>query len=386
MSGMGLLLAIMTLQFGVHALGWGMTAAMLQRWRGPEVHFAAFWLTAALGLGAVLLDADPRSLARQFASALLVISVLIVHRGLLRFFRRAPPDVLYLALGLATLAVIAGCALLADGTRWRLVWVGLMIGGFAAGVAHLLWRHGRAAGASLAARLMALVLLAVTALMAGRIWMITSTDAPAAMSLDVERPANVFAGLLIFVCGGLFNLLQIQLALGRYFGRLLKQTRSDVLTGVANRRGFDEQLALEHRRSQRDGAPYAVLMIDIDFFKQVNDGYGHAAGDRVLAEVAARLKAAGRTIDTVGRIGGEEFALLLPGADAGGAVALAERIGESIRATPLLAERPELNVTVSIGIACLRAFDFDGATVLARADAALYRAKAGGRDRLEVEN
>jgi diguanylate cyclase (GGDEF)-like protein len=165
---------------------------------------------------------------------------------------------------------------------------------------------------------------------------------------------------------------------------LLVLATTDFLTGLPNRREFMARLDDEQARLQRDvGEQGAVLMLDLDHFKRVNDEYGHATGDAVLRHLAALMRDSQRKIDTLGRVGGEEFAVLLPGADMAAATAFAERLRQRIANTPLEAEGRTLPVTVSIGIAALDPADASGDTALVRADKALYCAKRGGRNRVE---
>jgi diguanylate cyclase (GGDEF)-like protein/PAS domain S-box-containing protein len=159
----------------------------------------------------------------------------------------------------------------------------------------------------------------------------------------------------------------------------------DALTGVANRRHFMELAEVELARVQRFEQPAALLMLDLDHFKRVNDTHGHAAGDAVLAAFADTLRGALRKIDHVGRLGGEEFAVLLPGAEREAAVAFAERVRKATLVRTVRAGESAIIVTVSIGVAILRAADANPDAALARADAALYRAKTSGRNRIEVE-
>lgn len=164
---------------------------------------------------------------------------------------------------------------------------------------------------------------------------------------------------------------------------------TDPLTGVNNRRYLETRLQEEIVRASRHGHALSCLYIDIDHFKRINDSIGHHAGDEVLREVAARIKAELRLSDALGRFGGEEFVALLPEADRTDAVNVAERIRLSIAEQPLiLAGGQELAVSVSTGAA---AFIYDGgdggveimaSRFLARADQALYQAKAQGRNRV----
>ncbi|HEU4845536.1 MAG TPA: diguanylate cyclase [Burkholderiaceae bacterium] len=163
---------------------------------------------------------------------------------------------------------------------------------------------------------------------------------------------------------------------------------ADGLTGVANRRLFDDTLDSEFRRCGRSGAPLAILMIDVDFFKRYNDRYGHQAGDECLKRVALTLKERlKRPYDLAARYGGEEFACLLPDTDGAGALAMAEELRLAIAALALEHDDSPVadHVTISIGVAVtLPQADGDCAALLRLADQALYRAKDAGRDRCSL--
>lgn len=160
---------------------------------------------------------------------------------------------------------------------------------------------------------------------------------------------------------------------------------TDALTGLANRRQFLEQMILALARHLRHGTPTALLMLDLDWFKQVNDNHGHAAGDAVLKHYAKVIQSSLRNIDLLGRLGGEEFGILLPDTDSIGAYEFAERIRHVAAAQPARLQAKEIAVTFSIGVATFMRHDPSTDVILARADQALYRAKANGRNRVEVE-
>jgi diguanylate cyclase (GGDEF)-like protein len=164
--------------------------------------------------------------------------------------------------------------------------------------------------------------------------------------------------------------------------RIAALARRDPLTGLPNRLAFEEALHRELRRARRDGSALALLALDVDHFKRVNDAHGHPAGDAVLAAVAARARGALRGEDLLARIGGEEFAAILPGADLAAAADAGERIRRAIATEPVPALDRSLPVTVSVGCAALAPDDPDGAALLGRADARLYEAKRAGRDRV----
>lgn len=170
--------------------------------------------------------------------------------------------------------------------------------------------------------------------------------------------------------------------------RLAQQSSMDELTGLANRRRFDEALATEWQRAARSVTPLSLLMVDIDHFKQYNDNYGHVAGDECLRRVAGVLDhCVRRAGEMTARYGGEEFVMLLPGADMAHACDTAQKCLDLMRkeAVPHAASDTCPQVTFSIGVACLLPdATLDPTIMVNAADTAMYRAKSGGRARFEV--
>jgi diguanylate cyclase (GGDEF)-like protein len=160
---------------------------------------------------------------------------------------------------------------------------------------------------------------------------------------------------------------------------------TDALTGLANRRHFLDQMRLALARHHRHETPTALLMLDLDWFKRVNDQYGHAVGDEVLRNFADVVQASLRNIDLLGRLGGEEFSILLPDTDATGAYEFAERVRQRAASQPVQTLAGEVTVTLSIGATSFVPQDKNTDVILARADRALYRAKENGRNRVELE-
>lgn len=171
---------------------------------------------------------------------------------------------------------------------------------------------------------------------------------------------------------------------------ILTLAMTDPLTGIFNRRAFMANADKECSAAQRNGLPLALLMIDVDHFKKINDRYGHPTGDTVLEEIAHILTSRLRKEDTIGRYGGEEFCILLPGTEENGAMAIGENLRQAISSAPLTRGKSPIIATVSIGIivqpptGSLFAPDF--AKLLAAADAALYQAKHDGRNRVVLIN
>ncbi len=160
---------------------------------------------------------------------------------------------------------------------------------------------------------------------------------------------------------------------------------TDSLTGLPNRRAFMQRLEDECARVHRHQGELSLLLLDLDFFKNVNDTHGHDVGDRVLAYLARCIEASARSCDMAARLGGEEFALLLPGSSLEGACRVAERLCETVAGQQVpCGEGAVCSVTTSVGVATVSAHATDGRDLLKRADLALYRAKNSGRNRVCV--
>lgn len=176
--------------------------------------------------------------------------------------------------------------------------------------------------------------------------------------------------------------LRYAMKLGDTLEALRRLATRDQLTGLLNRREFDRILTEEEERARRFGHPLALVMIDVDHFKLVNDSYGHPAGDAVLREVARRVATVPRTVDRVARFGGEEFALVLMQTDRAAALDVARRVCALVECEPVPGgDGMALNVTVSAGVAAWPEDGKLGADLVAAADKALYTAKARGRNR-----
>lgn len=169
------------------------------------------------------------------------------------------------------------------------------------------------------------------------------------------------------------------------FETVLHHVAVDALTGLSNRRAIHARLDRELRRSRRYQKDFSLLVIDLDKFKEINDTYGHAAGDRVLTGVSERFTETCRETDGIGRTGGDEFLILLPETPGDSAVALAERVRQRVSETPMEIddEGGAVRVSISIGVASFPNDGRDAETLFARADAALYAGKRAGRGTVE---
>jgi diguanylate cyclase (GGDEF)-like protein len=190
---------------------------------------------------------------------------------------------------------------------------------------------------------------------------------------------------LVARCATMLRIKQLQERLREAQRKLEEQSVTDALTGLKNRRFFDERLHEEFRRAQRYGDTLSLIMIDLDHFKDVNDRHGHQAGDAVLRDAGALIRASIRDPDICARYGGEEFAVILPKTHMAGALAVAERIWKELGAKEYVVGTngapKAINVTASIGIAFYPSKDISSGELLVRfADQALYNAKRGGRN------
>jgi diguanylate cyclase (GGDEF)-like protein len=221
---------------------------------------------------------------------------------------------------------------------------------------------------------------------------------PMHQSMGIENPNRIEMSLLCLS----FALIALRTMLLGYYGSAMRMrlykvnwalgrakqdaellAASDALTGAMSRGAILPLIERSVKRAARSGIPACVAMIDLDWFKSINDRFGHLAGDQVLRRVVDCVRECLRTSDVIGRYGGEEFVLLLHGADANGAARLVERIRTAVSMADWSDIAAGLKVSVSCGITSARPTDsLDD--VLARADQALYEAKRGGRDQLRV--
>jgi diguanylate cyclase (GGDEF)-like protein len=186
------------------------------------------------------------------------------------------------------------------------------------------------------------------------------------------------------------RILQLEHSLRQVIEERRRMAMTDVLTGCHNRRYFMNHLRREIKPMRRFGGEVALVVFDVDHFKHINDRYGHAAGDAVLIEFVRRVQGAlPREYDWCARLGGEEFAVVLPQTGLGGGATVAEKIRRAVAAAPIQTAQGPVEVTVSAGVSGLACFADRGAVtadhLLSRADDCLYHSKNGGRDRVTVD-
>jgi diguanylate cyclase (GGDEF)-like protein len=202
-----------------------------------------------------------------------------------------------------------------------------------------------------------------------------------AVAFDLLASSEFQLGWLwsMLAVGLLINATMALLVLARVILQIQRLTRRDPLTDVLNRRALSEAIDAEHARLQR-GKPYALVMIDMDHFKQLNDSLGHAAGDAALLRAVQVLSPCVRDVDHFGRLGGEEFCVLLPLTDLAGAALVAERMRHNLEASCFEWQGKRWPLTASFGVAEALTDDASADAVLLRADKGMYRAKAQGRN------
>ncbi len=198
----------------------------------------------------------------------------------------------------------------------------------------------------------------------------------------IQALVGLRAGDRLAIGGHVLKLVFLDPLERAFHETLLDLSTKDPLTGLANRGSVLAEFQNRFGLSLRYDRPLSVVVCDLDHFKSVNDTYGHGAGDFVLHVFGERMLATLREADLAGRIGGEEFLTILPETDLAGAGPLAERLRQAVASTPIQLPSGILNITCSLGIAERTAADLDAGQLLARADAALYKAKTSGRNRV----
>ncbi|MEY2168416.1 MULTISPECIES: GGDEF domain-containing protein [unclassified Rhodanobacter] len=246
----------------------------------------------------------------------------------------------------------------------------------------LVWplRHALRRGGSIAQRVMLLVLLGALAGWAARLGDLALHPAGAA-GLLAYSPANAVQMIYSAVEPVLASIGFLLMYNETVQAELHRLARTDPLTGTLNRLALDEESARLFSATSRPNT-LAALIIDVDHFKRINDEFGHATGDRVLAALAAAIRWRLQPPAVLGRMGGEEFLALLPGTGLAEAMALAERLRVAVAAMPPVSDADVPGVTISVGIAAYRPEDTEVQTLVRRADRALYDAKRAGRNRV----
>ncbi|QTN22985.1 GGDEF domain-containing protein [Rhizobacter sp. AJA081-3] len=376
------LVSLVAMQFMLYATGWLLSSLLLRDERTAVLCWAGFM--ACIGLGFVLTSqrGEPRTwLAFNGSGVAFIAGLLLLWIGLAAFYRRPRPyrEPLITFVLLAGLLAWMGAGVEQAPARVLLtygadMWITLRL----MTTIHSAVRadHGQRLALTIASP--ALLIIAAFAVPFSR--QLMNLDQP----MEVHRfdEANLRSLYVYMVAAAVFNFGFMAVVTHRLLARLRDLSHRDALTGLFNRRAIEQELQREWRRWRRRRDGFALLSIDLDHFKQINDTHGHAGGDQVLIETSRRLLAHARDTDTVARTGGEEFLVLLPCTDLQGAALAGERLLVHLRHHPITLAGVAVQATASIGIAQVMEGDADIAAALTRADRALYRAKTEGRDRL----
>jgi diguanylate cyclase (GGDEF)-like protein len=365
---------------GVFALLWAIGAGLVTE-RRPLVYWS-FWagLSAITWLTLAMTIESPPLLSVLAG----VAGVISLERGVSTFTARPRRNVLHIALPIVV--VVANVSLLDLQTRHLqaavnygvLAWLYLNVTADIYNYARkeLRWRWS--------------VILALPVALGGLICSLRVISALLDPSSVVEVMAadsllNLRTALLAIALAMTLHATLVGLVVARLVSELQRLSRHDALTGLLNRRAMEESLNAQLKRSERTKEPFVVMMLDLDYFKRINDRYGHPIGDRALQHVAALLQSAMRASDSLGRFGGEEFVLLLPNTPMDQGESVAEQIRKLLDCSPLDTETTNIPLSISIGVAQWRADGEDVSRVLSRADAALFQAKVQGRNRVVAD-
>jgi len=376
-----MLLASLTLACSVLIVEWGATEHDgLSAWGiALAVHATSYPLFAYRLYGSLFISAVGTTLSNSIAMALFATAVSRFQR---RLARTAPMAVIWSPAVVAVdLSVVTF-----NSNHWRTVTNTCMLCIQAGLIGWLSWAPGlrgeRERGRVLlgAGSVILIVTFVARTIQAA---LGSSWGAPTRIGVPEALQAQTYfatLGVLLLMTMG-YVLMQKEHAMGV----LREQATRDPLTGIANRRALISHLSEALALHRGPGEPLSLLMFDIDRFKEVNDTYGHHAGDLVLTSVVDQVSCRLRAADLLGRIGGEEFVAVLHDTTPEGARLLAEDLRRSVAATPVLVDEGEVRATISIGVfsASGEARNFDSRQVMALCDRALYAAKRNGRNRVE---
>lgn len=366
---MGLLTAMLAL------VAWGVRVGFGERARGLGSWALGLLANAVPSLSQVVMDSPPVPVVQNL---FWVSSIVLSSYGISAFFRRAGPGWRWVAAGVGVYAIAALLSVRSDLAGVRIVVLSAAHVACSVIALRALWL-GTSPRASLGAGLMAtgLAVLMASSMYRGTV---AALDGGIAVAFNVGAIAVPFFQSMLIPSLVAVTVGLVLLAADRLRRSVEQMATHDLLTGLLNRRGFADRSGVLLAGAKRRNEPVALALFDLDDFKQVNDRHGHEAGDRLLADVGDVLRAHAREQDVVARLGGEEFAVLMPDTTLESALRVAERLRASI------AERPEVDggshrVTASVGLAVRVAPDQMQALYRA-ADGSLYAAKSAGKNRV----
>ena len=356
--------------------------------RRAALHWSAFaGLSTMSFLALIVALHQPVPLSAELLRALGNVfglaAMLALHRGV-RLFIDAPLPTGAHALALVIVLVVSWLGLAPERAALRVSVNSVVMAAIALAIAADLYRYGRVVRRR-HAWLLALPLIAAAVGFSLRAVRAVWRAELVTPEMVIDSTVNVVSAMGYMAIALTFHATLLGIVVGRILSDLRHRSRHDGLTGLLNRRAMEEALFSQMQRSRRTGEPFTVLMLDLDHFKTINDCHGHAAGDRALKHTAAALKAELREVDAVGRFGGEEFLVVMPGATVETALPVAERLRTALISDPPSIDDATLLLSASIGIAQWREPAEEPSRLLMRADAALYNAKVRGRDRVVVD-
>jgi diguanylate cyclase (GGDEF)-like protein len=374
---------ILSVQLALYALAWLAVGWTVRLHHRASHNWAMGWFCSALATF-VFYWRPPwlGYLIDLVNNALLMAAFIFLYRGTAIYARKAPS--LWVVIAGSSALLLVEVMRLVDVSQVTLrVWL-LTVGLAApmAATARLLWQVSPTwlGNRTLTRLILTFPPLLTIAMFGMRAVIISLSAAEIATNMQTDSARDAYMTIAFLTFLGLFNFSLFMLVFSALVNHLETLSSHDQLTGLKNRRAILELMRKEHARFLRTATPYSLIMIDIDHFKAVNDQHGHLVGDEVLHTLAQRLKSDVRGSDSLARLGGEEFLLLLPASKLEAGHAYAQRLRESVEATPFSTAAGDLAITISLGVAQSEPQDSQSAAVMGRADQALYQAKGDGRN------
>ncbi|ABO25196.1 GGDEF domain-containing protein [Shewanella loihica] len=376
-----LLVLFICLLASTSTLAWGLMAYPLRIAPRASTYFSLANLLILTGvLLTTLRDQTPSYLYWLGADMLLLLGFVLLRSGTQRLFRLSSSIKIDLALLLLTgLSMLTQPPSIAASDT-----LGIFFSFMAASTFLLMAKDNLVALEHTVKRPIAVILLSPIALMGvifGLRALLLLIEPALKSHLASIQSADAIPMLWLYVVMTLWiNVIMMGNALTRLVQKMRQQADRDYLTGLWNRRAMQQQLEQLHQRWLRDGQAYSLILFDLDFFKQINDKFGHSAGDAVLVKTAQQIGKVTRAMDIFCRLGGEEFLLVLPGTDGEVAEIIAQKLQQALRQSSLNWQGSLIPISASFGIVTTATGDTPD-SLLALADKAMYRAKETGRDR-----
>lgn len=384
---MNIVMASLAVQLTLYAVAWLLLGLGFRVRRRVAILWSAGWFAGACCTLLVFLSGSIVTFSVELAVNLSLASCFLLLQQGVDAFADHPSrrwEFAGVLLGMAMVEVMRQ-----QGSDWAVARVGLFTATLSWPLGVTTWRMARWLRnlANYSKGTVALIvspLVVTMALFAFRFVLVAQGAELASVDFNQGSEFDLLVTMVLLAMLGAFNFSLATLVLGDLIERLRTLSQTDQLTGLANRRVMMHRLNEEHTRYKRSGHRYAVIMMDLDFFKRVNDTHGHGVGDQVLLGVADVLRGRLRRTDTLARMGGEEFMLLAPLTEEAGAMVQAQRLCEAVREVRLTTDAGDLSVTLSLGVASVSPTDASAEVAVSRADAALYQAKEAGRDQVQL--